>query len=376
MLESPAAYLAIFLVAQLALGAAQSSRTDDVGSIEWFRAAWSKASEWKPARPLHIQVKFEKHSSVTLAELENLRKEVGTAKSGSDKRKLDQMERDFASPLLQWTVDVCTDGDRVRYAASPVQGGGALHFALDKATDWLLVNNQLRIAPSKMEKAEYGVRNYVYTSDSVVRGTVWAGLGEAPGGSFSPLSSSVQGGRWEGSVSVGGASPAVSVIRGRVARAQEPSVEGIIVERSMLADEKLRTATPLGIMDYSDWSMNTELNRWVVGTTKWVTASGRVVQTRSLQKLEFLESEEFDRLMQIPVDGTDDPWAGKVSVHSIQDVRPDHLSQVTIEKGIETPVPLQIPLQPQSRNRWVVFGIAVILGFGAVFAAWRLRRIG
>ncbi|MFN7022101.1 MAG: hypothetical protein ACK4WH_12345 [Phycisphaerales bacterium] len=257
-------------------------------------------------------------------------------------------------------------------------GRNGLHFALDKGTDWLLTDGMLRIAPSDVAKSEYGVRNYFDTADQLVRIAVWAGIGDSSPGGLEPTFSRLEGNRWEGGVSSGGVSPAVSLIRGRLAPEGLPSIAGMTIQSRTLADEKLRASVPLGTIEYVSWSTNDLLGRFVVDQARWRDGQGRIVQTMRIEIIEAISPQQMDDLMRLPSPGVTDAWGYGMDVHTVQDLRPDHLSQTKLENGVPMPVPLTLPLREESdpsRTHWLVSTIPVALGMSAILLAWGLRKL-
>jgi len=349
----------------------------EVGSRAWFEKTWQLASDWKPAQPLHIQVSFERRAAVSNAEVEKARGEAaGEENGGPLARRVKLLELDRANPVMRWTADICTDGTRTRYGSTDHTGAAALQFALGRDTDWSITDATfLRIAPAVMEKPEYGVRNFAATAESVVRATLWAGFGDATGKGRLPCSSEMKQGEWTGGVSIGGKTPPISILRGRAAVNGEPSIAGMVVERRYLADEKHRNASPLGRTEYSRWEMNEVLGRPVVQETRWLDSAGNVTLIRRLEKLEFVPVAVLDELMKIPAAGGRDQWAGETKITTVQDVRPEHLSQTSIEGGVERPVAVQIPLDaPVSPSVYYVVVAPLVLAGGALVLAWRMRR--
>jgi len=360
------------------LGVAGECAGQEVGTEAWFKRTWTEASRWKPPAPLHIRASFEFHNYVDDVQLSSLRARPESARSDADKKQLQRMEWEACNPLVQWTVDVCTDGDRLRYGCTDAAGRSGLHFALDKSTDWLLTDGMLRIAPSEMAKSEYGVRNYFHTADQVVRNAVWAGIGDSAPGGQQPTFSRLEGNRWEGGVALSGAGPAVSLIRGRLAPEGLPAIAGMTIQSRTLADEKLRASAPLGTIEYVSWSTNDLLGRFVVDQARWRDSQGRVVQTMKIESIETVSPQRMDELMRLPSAGLTDALGYKVNVHTVQDLRPDHMSQTRLENGVPVPVPLSVPLQEESdsqRTLWVASIIPVVLGVSAILLAWGLRKL-
>lgn|GEM_PF-4316706 len=373
--HSPAVVLGLVICG---LGVAGECAGQEVGSEAWFKRTWAEASRWKPPAPLHIRASFEFHNYVDDAQLGLLRARPESARSDADKKQLQRMEWESSNPLVQWTVDVCTDGSRLRYGCADVAGRSGLHFALDSGTDWLLSEGMLRIAPSEMAKSEYGVRNYFHTADQVVRIVVWAGIGDSTPTGLQPTFSRLKGNRWEGGVSSGGVSPAVSLIRGRLAPEGLPSIAGMTIQSRTLADEKLRASVPLGTIEYVSWSTNDLLGRFVVDQALWRDGQGRVVQTMKIESIDTVSPQRMDELMRLPSAGLTDAWGYKMNVHTVQDLRPDRLSQTRLENGVPVPVPLSVPLREESdsqRSHWFASIISVVLGVSAILLAWGLRKL-
>jgi len=360
------------------IGFARECDGQEVGSEAWFKRTWTEASRWTPPAPLHIRASFEFHNYVDDVQLNTLRARPESAQSEADRKQLLRMEWEASHPLVQWTADVCTDGARLRYGCTDVAGRSGLHFALDKGTDWLLTEGTLRIAPSEIAKSEYGVRNYFDTADQIVRIAVWAGIGDSSPGGLQPTFSRLEGNRWEGGVSLAGVSPAVSLIRGRLAPEGLPSIAGMTIQSRTLADEKLRASVPLSTIEYVSWSANDLLGRFVVDQARWRDGQGRVVQTMRIEIIESLSPQQMDDLMRLPSPGITDAWGYGMNVHTVQDLRPDHLSQTKLENGVPMSVPLTLPLREESdssRTQWFVSTIPVALGMSAILLAWGLRKL-
>lgn len=360
------------------LGLAQECAGQDVGSEAWFEETWTQASRWKPSLPLHLRASFDFHNHVDEELLKSLRARPEGDRSQADRKLLERIEWEAAHPLVRWTVDVCTDGARYRYSASNAAGGGGLHFALGKDTDWLLTEGLLRIAPPDMAKAEYGVRNYFDTADQIVRIAVWAGMGDPKSAGLQPTFSRLDGKRWEGGVSSGGKGSAISLIRGRLAPEGMPGINGMAIQSRTLADEALRASVPLGTIEYVSWSSNEILHRFVVDQVQWRDGQGRVVQSMKIDSIQEISVLEMDKLMGVPSNGATDSWGYIMNINTIQDVRPNHLTQTKLENGISTPIPLSIPLGEETDSRgsaWLSSFLPVVLGVSAILCAWGFRKL-
>ncbi len=343
------------------------------GTEEWFRAAWREASEWKPSAPLHIRATFQHQNFVDEAELARLRA-LGPQISPKDQRRLSQLEREAAHPSYQWVADVVTDGESIRYTATKTPVMPATSFVISAKGDWLLLGTELKLANQQVTPPEYGVRNFRATADSVVRATLWAGLGDA-GGALVPLDCTLSGRRWSGRIGRKGAEGAVSLTEGSVALDGQPSINGVLIARRMLADETLRKASPLGTIEYSQWGSCDALTRPVVLEVRWLDGAGRATQTMKVEFVRTLTEADFASLLRAPDVGEDDPWIGKATITRVQDVRPGQESERVIEGGVERPVELRLPLdgagEKSVMGRWYV---AAGLLAAAVALAWLLRK--
>jgi len=369
-------FLSVLTTASLALMASPSVAQES-GSMAWFANLWREASVWAPARPLQIAVEYETRSYVDRTELEALRARVGGATTGRDKARLERLEQELANPVVRWTATVCTDGSRTRYGSSDGASKPGLHFALGPSEDWLLQEGSLRIAPPTMAEPEYGVRNYAATADSIVRTVVWAGLGDPEPGRLVPLSVAWTDGAWEGTIGRRGDSTPVSLVRGTVADRQGSGIAGMTIRRRMLADPVVRARTPLGTIEYAETAHSEILGRPVVMLTRWLDGEGRVTQTMRVSRISLVSAEDFDGLMAPPSQGATDPWIGAISLREIQDLRPDRQRQIRVEGGIETVVPLSVPVGHPPKQATVKWFIApILLATVALVAAWQWRRVG
>lgn len=348
----------------------------ETGSAEWFRQVWAEASNWKPDQPLHIRVVSHHEFFVEEAEVAALRAKVGNSKSGRDYSILQRMEWERAHPAIDWTTDIATDGDRFRYAASDVADRNGLQFALGRNTDWLIENGMLRIAPRDIEDAQYGVRNYINTADQIVRMVIWAGLGTAPGGQNAPGAVRLSTAGWEGEA-LGADGKPVSLLQGRVAQSGSPSIRGMTIERSMLANPAWRDSVPLGRCEYAGWTTDETVGRFIVNELNWTDAKGRTVQTTRLEFLRPISVQEFERLLAVPSEGGVDAWGHSADFQSVQDLRPGHLAQKSRDNGSWVDVPLSIPVVEMSwKDRWYAWLVPVALAGVGVGLAWRLRHVG
>jgi len=96
-----------------------------------------------------------------------------------------------------------------------------------------------------------------------------------------------------------------------------------------------------------------------------------------VSRISLVSAEDFDGLMAPPSQGATDPWIGAISLREIQDLRPDRQRQIRVEGGIETVVPLSVPVGHPPKQATVKWFIApILLATVALVAAWQWRRVG
>jgi hypothetical protein len=325
------------------------SLAQEIGSQRWFHQTWTEASSWRPDGPIHVRVTYESFRHPSEAQIRRTYNNEALGHDGSLGVQVDRSP--VASGDLR-TVDVWTDGVRFRYADS---GAGSketgLQFALGQNTDWVLLDGGfLRIAPADVSCADYGVRNFRKTAESVVWHTVWAGFGD-PTGRLKPVASVLDREVWTGEIGVNGQEPAISVVHGKCSPVGTPGIAGMTVIGRMLANEEARSTSPLGTVEYVRWSNSEILDRPVVSETVWTDGQGRLTQKMTLVSIAPVSVETFEQLLHIPGDSSVDPDGRPYIIATVQDVRPGRESQVEIKDGVPQEVPLQIPLGRQGPLR-------------------------
>lgn len=375
------------LVLCAASAAGDGAATDaQPGSLEWFRAIWKEATEWKPPTGITVSYQFVERQTVNQSEVDDLIAQgagdiMHPRHSGLARLLLLQENPTWPAnvDLMLFAQGWRVDRERLSDALAPAE---RWETVAEGKTRWQLRPGSLLVTDKTEPEEHFSFDNEAVMIDKYLRAHAWFGMGAPPTSKWQlkPISSDLAAdGSWVGVV-VSADGKVNKQFTGRI-----DDGGGLFVTRAEIVEARDEYAYALGqSWDFDLPSPGNFLSDSTIALrVVWTSPVVGMTQVRTLVAMATIPQEMLDNptVLEPPIGGHD-ALRGEVAVHQLREVSEGREQRSTItETGAQQVVdPDSGAWWRTGKRRSVMFvgwlSAGVVIAIVVALRIWTVRGKG